>query len=65
MDAVKRGISVSIVADVFNVSRTTVWRWRKRAHHPGRESFKDKPRDREFEKLVELWEYNVKKGKTL
>ena len=28
-------------------------------------AFRDKPRDREFEKLVELWEYNVKKGKTI
>jgi hypothetical protein len=28
-------------------------------------AFKDKPRDREFDKLVELWQYNVKKGKTL
>ena len=28
-------------------------------------AFENKPRDREFEKLVELWEYNVKKGKTI
>jgi len=28
-------------------------------------AFVDKPRDREFDKLVELWEYNVKKGKTI
>ncbi|MFH0976610.1 MAG: hypothetical protein V1874_12580 [Spirochaetota bacterium] len=28
-------------------------------------AFEGKPRDREFEKLVELWEYNVKKGKTI
>ncbi len=28
-------------------------------------SCKDNPPDREFEKLVELWEYNVKKGKTI
>ena len=52
MDAVKRGISVNIVADVFKVSRTTVWRWRKRAHHPGRESFKDKPRESKPKKIT-------------
>jgi hypothetical protein len=28
-------------------------------------AFEKKPRDREFDKLVELWEYNVKKGKTI
>ncbi len=28
-------------------------------------AFENKPRDREFEKLVELWKYNVKKGKTI
>jgi hypothetical protein len=28
-------------------------------------AFENKPKDREFEKLVELWEYNVKKGKTI
>jgi len=27
-------------------------------------AYQDKPRDREFEKLVELWEYNIK-GKTI
>lgn len=28
-------------------------------------AFENKPKDREFDKLVELWEYNVKKGKTI
>jgi hypothetical protein len=28
-------------------------------------AFEKKPKDREFDKLVELWEYNVKKGKTI
>ena len=28
-------------------------------------AFENRPRDREFDKLVELWEYNVKKGKTI
>ncbi|MBN2039972.1 MAG: hypothetical protein JW864_08030 [Spirochaetes bacterium] len=29
------------------------------------QAFEGRPRDREFDKLVELWEYNVKKGKTI
>ena len=28
-------------------------------------AFENKPHDKEFDKLVELWEYNVKKGKTI
>lgn len=28
-------------------------------------AFENRPKDREFDKLVELWEYNVKKGKTI
>jgi len=40
--ACRNGKKVKDIADVFNVSRWTVWRWKKRAHHQGRESFKDK-----------------------
>lgn len=29
------------------------------------QAFEGKPADREYEKLVELWQYNVKKGKTI
>jgi transposase len=32
------------IADMFSVSRYTVWRWVKRAYHRGGESFKDKSR---------------------
>lgn len=47
-----KGISVNIVADVFNISRTTVWRWCTRAYHPGRESFKDRPKDGKSKKIT-------------
>ncbi len=30
------------ITEMFEVSRWTVWRWVKRAHHPGRESYRDK-----------------------
>jgi len=32
------------ITEMFEVSRWTVWRWMKRAHHPGRESYRDKSR---------------------
>jgi transposase-like protein len=59
VDAVKREISVNIVADVFNISRTTVWRWRKRAFHPGRESFKDRPRAGRHKKITPEVELSI------
>jgi transposase InsO family protein len=41
-DAVRRGFTKTLVAAVYNVSRKTVARWCKRAHHRGRESYRDK-----------------------
>jgi IS30 family transposase len=41
---VKKGLSVTRVAYLFDTSRQTVHRWLKRAKHVGREYFKDKPR---------------------
>lgn len=40
----RMGMRVKEICEVFNVSRWTVQRWVKRAHHRGRESFKDKSR---------------------
>jgi transposase InsO family protein len=42
VDAVRRGFTKTLVAAVYNVSRKTVARWCKRAHHRGRESYRDK-----------------------
>ncbi|KXA99928.1 hypothetical protein AKJ41_04650 [candidate division MSBL1 archaeon SCGC-AAA259O05] len=41
---VRKGLGKKLVAELFGVSRQTVWKWCKRAHHRGRESFKDLPR---------------------
>jgi transposase len=38
----KRGCTHKEITTMFEVSRWTVWRWTKRAHHRGRESYKDK-----------------------
>lgn len=38
----RMGKKVKEIADMFNVSRWTVWRWVKRAYHRGRESYKNK-----------------------
>ena len=33
------------IVKIFNVSRKTVWKWVKRAKHPGRESFENLPKN--------------------
>ncbi len=40
----RNGSRVKDIAEMFNVSRWTVWRWAKRAHHPGGESYRDRSR---------------------
>ena len=42
VDAVRRGFTKALVAEVHNVSRKTVTQWCKRAKHRGSESLKDK-----------------------
>jgi len=44
VDMVRKGLSKKVVAEIFGVSRQTVWKWCKRAKHRGRESFRDLPR---------------------
>jgi transposase InsO family protein len=40
----RNGNRVKDIAEMFNVSRWTVWRWTKRAHHRGGESYRDRSR---------------------
>ena len=42
--AKKTGKKTKEIAEFLGVSRKTVWKWNKRAHHPGKESFRDKSR---------------------
>jgi len=48
---IRQGMAKKDAAEAFGVSRTTVWKWCKRAKHRGRESFSGLPR-------------NPKRGKT-
>lgn len=40
----KKGYNKSFIAKIFGTTRQTISSWCKRAHHAGREFFKDKPR---------------------
>jgi len=42
---VKKGLTVTRIAYLFDTTRQTVHRWLRRGRHVGRESFKDKPRE--------------------
>ena len=42
--AKKAGKKTKEIAEFLGVSRKTVWKWNKRAYHPGKESFRDKSR---------------------
>lgn len=42
--AKKAGKKTKDIAEFFGVNRKTVWKWVKRAHHPGKESFRDRSR---------------------
>lgn len=40
----KAGKKTKEIAEFLGVNRKTVWKWNKRAHHQGKESFRDKSR---------------------
>jgi len=39
--AKKAGKKTKEIAEFLEVSRKTVWKWNKRANHPGKESFRE------------------------
>jgi len=41
VNAVRNGIPISKVAEVFGVTRNTVKKWVRRAKHPGKGSFRN------------------------
>jgi transposase len=56
---VRKGLSKKLVSEIFGVSRRTVWKWCKRANHPGRDSFNDLPRRPKKGKITEKVEINI------
>ncbi|MEA1904954.1 MAG: DDE-type integrase/transposase/recombinase [Candidatus Hadarchaeota archaeon] len=59
VNMVRMGLSKKAVAESFGVSRKTVWKWYKRAHHRGRESFKDRPRRPKKGKITRKVELSI------
>jgi transposase InsO family protein len=62
---VKKGLSVSRIAELFDTTRQTVHRWLKRARHVGREYFKDKTRKPKQAKVTEQVELSILKLRTM
>jgi len=56
---VRAGVKKKVVARIFEVSRTTLWTWCKRAKHRGRESFRDLPRRPKKGKITKKVELSI------
>ena len=56
---VRKGVKKKVAAEIFGVSRQTVWEWCKRAKHPGRESFRDLPRRSKKGKITQKVESSI------
>ena len=50
---VRKGLTVTHIAYLFDTTRQTVYRWLKRGKHVGRESFKDRPREPKGSKVTD------------
>ena len=56
---VKKGLTVTKIADLLDITRQTVHRWLKRARHVGREHYRDKPREPRRSKITEKVELSI------
>ncbi len=54
---VRKDLTVTCIAQLFDTTRQTVHRWLKRSRHVGREYFKDKPRLPKPSKVTDEVEY--------
>ncbi len=61
---VKKGLAVSRVAELFDTTRQTVYRWLNRAKHVGREYFKDRLRKPKQAKVTFEVELSILKLRT-
>ena len=55
----RQGMAKKDAVEAFGVSRTTVWKWCKRAKHRGRESFRDLPRKPKKGKITKKVEASI------
>lgn len=55
----RKGLTVNKIAQLFDTSRRTVYRWLNRAKHVGREYYKDKPRKPKESKVTVEIEVSV------
>jgi transposase InsO family protein len=61
---VKKGLEVTRIAELFDTSRQTVYRWISRAKHVGREHYKDRPRKPKESKVTVEVELSILKLRT-
>jgi len=59
VSAAKSGISISTIVKIFEIYRSTIWRWRKRSLHRGKESFRDKQRENDQRKVTPEVELSI------
>jgi len=60
----KKGLEVTRIAELFDTSRQTVYRWIDRAKHVGREYYKDRPRKPKESKVTLEVELSILKLRT-
>jgi transposase InsO family protein len=56
---IKKRLTVTRIAELFDTTRQTVHRWLKRARHVGREHYKDKPRSPKPGKVTDMVEVSI------
>ena len=55
----KEGKKIKEIADFFNITRKTVYRWVNRAKHVGKEYFRDKPRKPKKLKITDIIKVSI------
>ncbi|MGD0072315.1 MAG: helix-turn-helix domain-containing protein [Candidatus Bathyarchaeia archaeon] len=60
----KTDLTVTSIAQMFNTTRQTVYRWLGRGKHRGKEAFKDKPRQPKESKVTVEVELSILKLRT-
>ena len=56
---VKKGLTVTRIAYLFDTTRQTVYRWLRRGRHVGRESFRDRAREPRASRVTDEAELSI------